>query len=42
MRLGEIKLGKLPMAKGASINDVAFKGEGGGYQKWEFGAIFKA
>ena len=28
--------------KGSSINDVAPKGEGGGYKKWQFGVIFKA
>ena len=33
---------RLSEAWGPSINDVASKGEGGGYQKWQFGAIFKA
>ena len=31
----------LNVSKEPSINDVASKGEGGGEQKWEFGAIFQ-
>ena len=30
------------LSKGPSINDVSFKGEGGGCQKWHFEAIFRA
>ena len=30
------------ICKGPSINDVSSKGEGGGYQKFDFGVIFRA